>query len=331
MPATFPQSNFPNGFLTGLTVRDVPINISNPGRTFWVYNGPVSGPLGVGGSDGNPGTFNKPFATLAGALLNNQVTPNRGDVLILKPGHSEVITSATYLNMSKAGLAVVGLGSGTTRPVLTLSTANTSTITISANDVSFQNIQFVANFLNIASLFTLTTAKGFSHDNCEVRDTTAVLNFLTLVSTSTTDNAADGIAITRNSFFGLAITGAVNLLVPNGIIDRAKINDNYYSTPTTGTGAVIPITTLKSMTNLQFLRNYFVLTNAAATVTGYLITSDQTTNTGMIDGNTDFCLANTTYASSLKVTAGAGFRFGQNYHARTADKSSGAVLPTPDA
>ena len=49
MPATFPQSNFPNGFLTGLTVRDVPINISNPGRTFWVYNGVVSGPLGVGG------------------------------------------------------------------------------------------------------------------------------------------------------------------------------------------------------------------------------------------------------------------------------------------
>ena len=70
--------------------------------------------------------------------------------------------------------------------------------------------------------------------------------------------------------------------------------------------------------------------DAAATATAYLITTSATTDTGYIDGNTDFCLANTTYLSSLMVTASSGLRFGRNYHARTADKSPGVVLPVAD-
>jgi hypothetical protein len=85
------------------------------------------------------------------------------------------------------------------------------------------------------------------------------------------------------------------------------------------------------LTNFQLLRNTFNLVNAAGTATGYLITTTSTTDTGYIDGNKDFCLANTTYASSLAVTAGSGLRFGLNYHARTADRSPGALLPAADS
>jgi hypothetical protein len=68
--------------------------------------------------------------------------------------------------MSIAGVAVVGLGVGSNRPKFTLDTANTATIAVSADNVSFQNCQFVANFLSIAACFTLTTAKEFTVENC---------------------------------------------------------------------------------------------------------------------------------------------------------------------
>jgi hypothetical protein len=77
--------------------------------------------------------------------------------------------------------------------------------------------------------------------------------------------------------------------------------------------------------------NLFNLVNAAATATGYLITTNTGTNSGFIARNQDHCLANTTYANSLLVTAASGFVFGQNWHSRTADKSPGTVLPAADS
>ena len=181
-----------------------------------------------------------------------------------------------------------------------------------------------------ASTTITTTQKNFAVDNCDIADTSAVLNFLALFTTGALANAADGLQITNNTISLLTAAGAANLFTSGGNADRVKITDNYYAAVTTGTGAVI-VLGATVMTNFLLLRNTFVLVNAAATATGYLITTSATTCTGFINLNYDFCLANTTYLSSLQVTAGSGLRFGQNWHARTADKSSGVVLPAADA
>lgn len=322
-------SNFPAGF-NNITLRGIPITQAHPGQVYWVSNASTSVlPGQIGSSDGNPGTFNAPFSTLNYAL--SRCTASRGDIIFVKPGHAETVSSATALAFSTAGVAIIGLGVGTSRPTFTLDTGNTTTITVSANDMSIQNCVFVANFLNIAALFTLTTAKNFTFENCETKDTSAILNFANIITTSATSNANDNLGVIGSKFSLLHATAAANLLKVTGTQDGIYVADNLYLSTTTDAGAVIVVSAAKVMTNFYLLRNVFTLVNAAATATGYLITSAQAGSTGMIHDNTDFCLANTTYLSSLAVTAGTGLRFGINRHSRTADKSSGAVLPAADA
>jgi hypothetical protein len=149
-------SQYPFGFASGISIRGIPIAQTHPGKAVWVCNGAFPSPGATGGSDGNDGTFNSPCATLAGALT--KCDPNRGDIIFIKPGHVENISTATALNMSVSGVAVVGLGSGALRPRFTFDTAVGATVNIAADDVSFSNCQFVANFLNITSAFVLAAA-----------------------------------------------------------------------------------------------------------------------------------------------------------------------------
>jgi hypothetical protein len=127
-----------------------------------------------------------------------------------------------------------------------------------------------------------------------------------------------------------AASGVANLLNYQAAMDRCRIDSNYYSALTTNAGAVI-VGGSNNLTNFLLVNNTFVLTNAVGTATAFLLTTSGTGCTGFVNNNYDFCLANTTYANSLKVTAGSGLRFGQNWHARTADKGSGTILPAADS
>ncbi len=153
-----PLTNFPGGFAGGLTLRGMPILQTQPGRVFWLYNGTVLEQGEAAGSDqggvGNTvrGTFQRPFATLSFAI--SQCTPGKGDIIMVKAGHSETISSSTALRLSVSDVAIIGLGGGTSRPRFVLDTANTSTINVTANNLSIQNCQFIGNFLSIAALFT---------------------------------------------------------------------------------------------------------------------------------------------------------------------------------
>ena len=390
------MSNFPNGFNAGVSIRGMPFAQTYPGKAVWLCNGPNPAPGGSAGSDGNPGTYLQPYATLQGAL--NKVTPGRGDIILVKPGHAESIASATALNVQQAGVAVVGLGSGALRPTFTLTTATTATINVYADDITFQNCIFKANFLNIAACFTLqsssgtivisgttatitavtgnlyigqrivatgvvantfltsqvsgttggagtytvsqsqnlasvsftTTSQGFTLDNCDVIDTSSVLNFLIVVKGSTQDNAHDFLSITRNRMVLLAASGVVNFYAHNSNVVELTITDNYYQSASTNASAAIPFAAGKNVTALQLLRNTIITTNAVGTATGIIITSNTGTSTGMIDQNSFHSLANTTLTSSLLVTASTGIWFGTNRFARSADKSAVTSLPALD-
>ena len=176
-----PMTNFPTGFAQGLTLRGVPLLQTQPGNVFWVDN---SATLGGGvsstatrqaaGSDNNHGTFQRPFATIAYAL--SQCVQGNGDIIFLKPGHTEFVNGAgtttqttdptglintgaqTTLTFNVAGVAIIGLGYGGLRPTLQFTTANTANIPVRAGDMSIQNFEFQANFAAIASVFTAVSA-----------------------------------------------------------------------------------------------------------------------------------------------------------------------------
>lgn len=291
-----PLSNYPNGFPNGVMIRGVPLAQTHPGNVYWLYNGTNLLPGQRGGSDANRGTFNSPFSTLAGALA--QCVSGRGDVIFVKPGHAETVSSSTALTMSVAGVAVVGLGTGTSRPKWTIDTANTATINVSAADVSFQNVQIVGNFLSIAAAFTLSTAKNFTLQDVEVRDTSSILNFLNMVKSTGAANTADGLTIINSYWKGLGTTSVNAMVLTANDIDGMVFKENVMKLARTADSSAI-VVTAGVLTNLDCGRNK-IYTAQTACAAGSLINVGGTTSTGFVYNN--FAQTLTTTSDKLFTT-----------------------------
>lgn len=147
------STNFPQGFAYGVTIRGMPLLQMQPGQVFYVCNSPVLNPNQNGGSNGNKGTFLSPFGTVKYAL-DNFCVQGRGDIILVGAGHKETLSDAASLAMNCAGVAIIGLGAGNARPQFTLDTAATANIPVRSSNMSIQNCQFMANFADIASVFT---------------------------------------------------------------------------------------------------------------------------------------------------------------------------------
>lgn len=319
-----PMSHFTN-FLNGVTIRGVPITQLHPGKILWLNNSSVLSVDGIAGSDTNAGTYAQPFATLSTAL--NACTASRGDIICVMPGHAETISSATALTISKAGVAIVGLGAGSLRSTFTLDTATTATINVTAANVSIFNVLFKANFAAIASCFTTTTAKNFVLANCEFRDNSSILNFAAIVDTGTTSNDTDGLALVNCNWYGLGATSNTCVVKMDGTNDRLTIRDCYFAHAAVTDAGLMPIATGKVVTNAVIDNNICNFVGATGATTGILITTNGSTNSGIISRNFIQSLDATT---EILVTASSGFIFSQNYYAGVADKS-GYLLPAADA
>lgn len=147
------STNFPQGFANGMSIRGMPLTQMQPGQVFFVCNSPVLNPNQRAGANGNRGTFLDPFATVKYAL-ESACVQGRGDIIFVGAGHKEAISDASTLAMNCAGVAIIGLGAGSSRPVFTLDTATTANIPVRSSDMSIQNCLFVNNFADIASVFT---------------------------------------------------------------------------------------------------------------------------------------------------------------------------------
>ena len=190
------SSNFPNGFSGGVTVRGLPLTQAHPGEVFWVNSSSVLAKGGVGGSDGNPGTYLRPFSTITYALT--KCTANRGDVIMVMPGYTENIAAAAGETWNVAGVAIVGLGSGSLRPQLSF-TAAAATHVISAANMSFVNIQWVANFADVAVGLDVSAVDGLSFESCWFTEAGANLNFVNVIDLAT---GADDISFNRCTWIG---------------------------------------------------------------------------------------------------------------------------------
>lgn len=321
MPAA---SNFPNGFPSGVTIRGNPITISNPGRTFWLGNNASGLLLGHrGGSDSNKGDFGSSFSTLAGALA--QCVANRGDVIMVKPGHAETITSATALAFNVAGVAIVGLGAGASRPTFTFTTANTAKIAVSAANMSIDNCVFVGNFLSIATCFLLTTAPDFTVNRCSFRDTSAVLGFLSILTTTVSVNA-DGLTFTNNEVQSDATTTPGPAIVIAGTIDRLTVDGNFitHTVASNNISALIEHGALV-VTHLLCRNNYIYSINTDTATGAILVKTTATTGSGLIAHNRIRALD---VAAAILVTATA-VQYGMfdNLYTGETTQLSGFVLP----
>lgn len=323
--ATSSMTNYPGGFANGFTVRNMPLVQTQPGRVFWVYNGTVLQPGQKGGSDGNKGTYDAPFATLLGAL--GQCTASRGDILFVKPGHAETIADAATLTMSVAGVAIVGLGSGSLRPTLTFSTANTANIPITAANMSIQNFLFKANFAAIASVFTATstnTPTDFAVERCEFRDGSSSLNFVSIVTGNATANSLDGLRFAGNRISSLGTTAATTAIKLSSANDRVSITDNFGNWAVLDNTACMVAAGANSQTNFDFGRNVLNKPNLNST-TGSFISTSATAWTGHCYDNYLWQLDG---SAGIWIDTSTKLAFSQNFSPITggADKS-GLINP----
>ncbi len=319
------SSNFPNGFANGVVIRGVPVLQTNPGKVFWVYNGTALQPGQRGGSNSNRGTFDSPFATIAGALSN--CVANRGDIIFVKPGHAESIANATTLILNVAGVAIVGLGVGSNRPTLTFTTATTANIPVTAANISVSNILHRANFADIVSAYTATgtnTPTDFAIDNCEFRDLSSVLNFIKTVTGNATANAMDGFSYTCNKVFGLSTTAASQACIMAAANDRQNYSDNFVVYPVLNDTATLVDFGANSHTNLLVCRNK-VFRPSTSTTGGSLFSGGSTGSTGYVCDNYSWHLDN---SAGLLAPTGTKLGFQNNYSMITAvaDKS-GLINP----
>lgn len=312
-------SHFSSGFRNGVTIRGVPIVNTHPGRVFWVNNSSVLAQGAVGGSDGNDGSYQRPFSTIAKAI--SMATASRGDVVFIMPGHAETVATDGGLAFSKAGMAFVGLGTGTLRPTITLSTLAAAAITVTAANVTISNMRVVAGFADVTNGFDVT-ATNLHLDRVEFSESAADLNFLDYIACTGGDGTANNLTIT--GCIGTAIDAAQNsFLNITGDLDRLTFTDNFYCSTTANTLAMILCATGKDLTDCRIEQNRMY---TLATAGDLLIDNDTTANTGIVAFN---LIGHADTSGEVLVDAD-GVRQFDNKGTAT-DTASGYILPAIDS
>lgn len=196
------MSNFPHGFKYGISIRGVPITVSHPGQVFWVNSTTVLAHNGVGGTDSPfpaAGTYQRPFKTIDYAV--SQCTANRGDIIVVMPGHSEDISTATSLVLDVAGIAIIGLGSGSLRPDLNFS-ATAGSLEVDAADITMHNMTLTAD-VSAVVVGVNVDANGFTMDSCEMQYNATGDDFVTMIDI----DAFDGTTISNCKLHAEEIAG----------------------------------------------------------------------------------------------------------------------------
>ena len=240
-------------------------NVAIHPADIWFVGSTVSGCSDALGFGKNP---DAPFATLDYAI--DYCTDSAGDVIYLLPGHAELVTEAGGLTLDCIGVHIIGCGEGALQPTITLNTADTADILISAASITIENVNFVAGFEDIvaaidvdATDFTLrgcrfTTDHVGNHNALIWIQDGALLTsnritvedcFCIAIDASNTHfinyaGTGDGHIFRRNTLIGdwgtMAIGGA-------GVITNAIICDNYVYNAATDADAGINLAATTSI------------------------------------------------------------------------------------
>ena len=292
--------------------------LTTTGSVFFVHSG-----TGNNGASGKSPL--EPVATLDTAV--GLCTASKKDIIYVMPGHAEAISSATALALDVAGISIQGLGDGDLAPVITLDTATTATIGVTAANISIDNITFSANFADIVALFTIGAAKRFKVTNCRIKETATDMNFKYVFDTNTTANNADGLTFIGSSWIE-PDAATISLCKVDGTNDSWNFKNNYISIATQATGGgMFVIATGKVLTNLHCKGNDARLIGGDLSGAGVVFTTDGSTNSGVFAHN---YIQHTDTAAEIFGTASSGFSFFENRMSGVAG-ATGYVLPAVDS
>lgn len=173
------------------------------------------------GSDGNKGTDPaRPFATIDAAI--GHCTADKGDVILVMPGHKETISAAAGIDVDVAGVSIIGLGKGASRPTITMS-AVASTFELGAASCHIENLLF--DVQHDTTIVIDVNASDCTIKDCEIKSRTEATarEFVTAIDI----NGGAANACDRTKVIGCVITsptaGANQAIELGEVADRVEI------------------------------------------------------------------------------------------------------------
>ena len=312
----------PTNFPSGVKSRGVPVEgLGGIGSPLLTTGNVYHVDSGADAADNDNAATNpkQPAATLDGAI--GKCTANNGDVILVAPGHTETISAAAAITFDVAGVTVIGMGVGNSRPTITLDTATTTDIDVTAADVQIHNMIFSMNYADIAGVFDLSAA-GFAVNKCRFVDTATSMNFVELVVCSAVANECDRLEFTSN-YVSSPDTGNDCVIQIAEDLDGLVFSNNYIRLGVADGESVIQVATGKDVTACEIVRNHIYRLNTSGDL---LIDSDTSNNTGIVAHNR---IGHADTSGEVLVDAD-GVRLFDNLGSAT-NTASGYVLPAIDS
>jgi hypothetical protein len=172
------------------------------------------------------------------------VSANNGDVIVVLPGHVETVTAANGLDMNVAGVRVIGLGHGSSRPQINLTTNVAASVRINANGIWVENVVFTGGIDNITNVLTINGKTDVTLKNIEFRDVTGQVAKFLAASNGSARLVIDGL-----KYIGAAAAGTVTGLEFDGCDDLRLTNFDMYGN--FSNSAVEFVTTLSARVHIR--------------------------------------------------------------------------------
>jgi hypothetical protein len=239
------------------------------------------------------------FTTIQAAV--NATRASRGDVIYVMPGHTESVTAAAGLVINKAGVSIIGLGRGASRPTITFSGVVGADMDIDAANVTIENIVFALTGVDALAAPIDVNAADFTLRGCRVITASASAQATLAILT---DANANRLTVEDSTFLGTADAGTatvIRIVGGDGHVIRRNIFQGAY---TTTLGAIENNTT--ACTNTFVTDNN--INNLTASSTKAMVFAAG--STGMISRNAMQILSGT-----APITGSGMSWVGQNYYA----------------
>lgn len=204
--------------------------------------------------DGDP----RFFSTIDAAV--GACTANAGDVIIVMPGHTETVIAAGGLDLDVAGITVLGLGRGSDRPTINLTTSTLADIDIDAVNVTIENVIIDLTGVDAVAAGIDVNANDFTMRNCRViigdSDGQSVVGVLS-------DTSIDRVTIENCDFLGDTIAGPAAAIRIIGGVEHKIRGNNIQGSFSQAPLALVTTAPLRVMIEHNHFGNYVASGTAA--------------------------------------------------------------------
>ncbi len=304
-------TNFPGGVSSfGVPVMGggdgIPVTT---GKYLFVHSG--TGNNGYLGDDPS-----RPLASIDYAI--GLCDANKGDVIIVMPGHAETLSAAGAITADVAGISIIGLGNGTNRP--TLSFGHTAaTFAISAANVLVRNIRVTASVDEVVKLFHVT-APYVTLEQVDYFETASAQAIQFLLTT----NAADYLVVRGCYHYQVTAAGSAQSWIALVGIDGGIIEDNTFRLTLNNAAGSVTIHGSTACIGTVVRRNTIVQLGGTSQVSAILFVDS---STGVHVHDNRVACGSTALAGGVDV-GNAGYA-NENYVLNTPDRS-GILDPVAD-